>query len=408
MTEDTRVESNLFLPPVSCPLSSGTDKFSDRLVCIDAVDCQFPAVFDATGQLDDMNPRMRSAACPPQYQSVHPDSLKNKTVEEIANRYGRDTGREYDARTGMSLALVESQTFSTVYAAVSTAHLVTYPEMYVKYMRSFVTQLFGSSMKNYLAKYRDDVKMLKASTPLVVHRDMWALYASLIGGVRAVDAVTEHKDADTAADTIKLLSQVIKDGLNQDRRIPSLNPNLLSRTHRHADETIELMSDFSKVNESGLCELMSLTQCFDDWINTLNMLIAACKGYDTTEENSRLMLEFVQCQCQTRCDDMRVTKTVNKTEFQTLFERTNYQIHIPQNMVLTNTPLPASDISNPNEESATGEQPTRTMYTCATKMLSLYDWALTRDASNISNILRSDLIKMHPQKENEMMALRWG
>ena len=41
-------------------------------------------------------------------------------------------------------------------------------------------------------------------------------------------------------------------------------------------------------------------------------------------------------------------------------------------------------------------------------MLSLYDWALTRDASNISNILRSDLIKMHPQKENEMMALRWG
>jgi len=214
------VNSEEFLPPATCRHKRGDMEFvksqqadRERMVCAVGLDVHYElnVLSGETGsyqpRLRPFNPRMSGPACPYNYTGKFLGEASMNDVCDDPIELGRkihaeqpyDTAlyRKHDPRRVSKTVVIRDYGCKVPITLADTEHIAravlnNYPDRYVDFLKEFVSNIMGESMKKYLVTYRDALNRI-LENPTELNRVSWGAYKNVQGGHSSVLTATDDK-----------------------------------------------------------------------------------------------------------------------------------------------------------------------------------------------------------------------
>lgn len=302
------VNSEDFLPPATCKHKTGTDDFikeqnadRERTVCAIGLDIHYELGVTSSEagafepRMKPFNPRMSGPACPYNYTGKFVSEAEHVRFSDDPIALGRkiestapyDTllyaqrdprklsktvvVRDYGCKIPIDIADTEK---------IAKAVLNHYPDQYVDFLKDFVSNMFGASMRKFLDIQQSGLQKL-IDNPAELNRVSWGAYITVQGGNTPEDARgTDRKHQKT--DKTLNWSQAMSGALGQ-----------LSR------------EGGSMTAHTSAQDVYDLRPCLKQHIETLNtMKTQFCRGFGTKEQHVLTMLWYVNEQGRKLCNDL--------------------------------------------------------------------------------------------------------
>ena len=388
------VKSETFFPPLSGSLKRGDASLikaqaadRERIVCSVGlhIHYQVDRVVHERGahesRMMGFNPAVHGPPCPypftgkiPASEAEHisDDPLTVARKIEALTPYDQQLYKRYDPRRISKTVVVRDYGCKIPIDIASTeqiaqAVLNVYPDQYLTFLKAFVSNIFGTAMRTYLANHRAGLQRI-LDEKIEMNRVAWSAFVCVNDLINPSAAVPQTYAAHVTAGYHPPYSPPVN-GRDVSLHVPTNVAAVLAAVYTNGTETASSLLTASDVYDIIPClkqHIVTLDEMIDKW----------CRGFGSKERYVTAMLWWCNEQGRNRLQDLKLIRHDEQPRYEDIM------LNVPYNLWQDNTLVQPKGRA-PHDMRSSVCEPEASFYKTASVPMSVGQWTGSGDTPNV-------------------------